>query len=375
MGNCKFCGSEAGILRKVHSTCAKRYKSGKERIIQLVAIEGMKHTTSLKELRKEISSTAINSFVRDKELNDLYVEAWTRAVRQSIDDYVFTSDKEMALLNLANQFSVSPDHEKCTAMWSKFQNGRRKEAIREAEAQPDKKRQQIVAELLRKHNEADRKRKQETATRQAQLAKKRIQEAATRQAQLAKKRKQEAAERKRKLDREEAEKRLKQEQELAERNKKRTEERVAREKRKAQKKFINDIWIGKPFQSNVSEDETPFNLQKSEWLVWTFSEAQYLTERTKSVYDYNARKFSRKYYFGLVERGYMGVTTKHIYFVGDKHRFRIRFDRIVAFKEYPDGVGLNRARHDATHEKFVTDDGWFTYKLVNTLARLYSQAS
>ena len=67
----------------------------------------------------------------------------------------------------------------------------------------------------------------------------------------------------------------------------------------------------------------------------------------------------------------MGVTTKHIYFVGDKERFRIRYDTVVAFKEYPDAVGLNRGAEQARQQKFVTGEGWFTYNLVTTLAKLY----
>ncbi len=50
---------------------------------------------------------------------------------------------------------------------------------------------------------------------------------------------------------------------------------------------------------------------------------------------------------GRVDTGLLGLTTKHIYFAGSKKRFRVRYDRIVTFEPYEDGVGIMREAQTA----------------------------
>ena len=139
-----------------------------------------------------------------------------------------------------------------------------------------------------------------------------------------------------------------------------------------QETIIDNIKNGRQKRSNLAVNKTPFNLQKSETLLWVFANAEYLKEQvTQRRHQSGRREFPTRYGMKSVDQGTMGVTTKHIYFVGHKERFRIRYDRIVAFKEYPDGIGLTRGAEQQRNQKFVTGEGWFTFNLVTTLARLY----
>ena len=65
----------------------------------------------------------------------------------------------------------------------------------------------------------------------------------------------------------------------------------------------------------------------------------------------------------------MGVTSKHIYFHGARKRFRVRYDRIVSFEPYRDGIGIMRDAQTAKPQTFQTGDGWFIYNLVTNLAQ------
>ena len=71
-----------------------------------------------------------------------------------------------------------------------------------------------------------------------------------------------------------------------------------------------------------------------------------------------------------VDTGLLAATTKHLYFSGPHKGFRVRYDRIVAFKPYRDGIGVQREVATAKPRKFITGDGWFIYNLVTNLARL-----
>ena len=66
----------------------------------------------------------------------------------------------------------------------------------------------------------------------------------------------------------------------------------------------------------------------------------------------------------------LGLTTKHIYFAGRRKKFRVRYDRIVAFDPYDDGFGIMRDAQTAKPQTFVTGDGWLVYNLAANLAQM-----
>jgi len=127
----------------------------------------------------------------------------------------------------------------------------------------------------------------------------------------------------------------------------------------------------------------PFNLLKSEQLIWFFNGVKYYERQTTREYVGGHQGFSMRVAKGLyyragahkgrrVERtdtvhadsGLLGVTNKHLYFHGPIKRFRIRHDKIVSFEPYPDGVGIQKDLQSATPQTFITGDGWFIYNLL-----------
>ena len=132
----------------------------------------------------------------------------------------------------------------------------------------------------------------------------------------------------------------------------------------------------------------PFNLMKSEQLVWLIDDVDYyevktLRERRGTSHGLSIRVAKGLYYRPSTFRsrpieweetvhedtGLLGVTTKHIYFHGPRKRFRIRYDRIVSFDPYEDGIGVMRDAQTAKPQTFRTGDGWFIYNLVTNLAQ------
>ena len=142
-----------------------------------------------------------------------------------------------------------------------------------------------------------------------------------------------------------------------------------------------------PQRLNVT-GEVPFNLMKSEQLVWIIEDVDYrevVTKRqrrgssqgvsvrvAKGLY-YSPRTFSSQIHEWEetvhVDTGMLGVTSKHIYFHGTRKRFRIRYDKIVSFEPYSDGFEIMRDALSAKPQSFRTGDGWFIYNLVTNLAQ------
>lgn len=133
---------------------------------------------------------------------------------------------------------------------------------------------------------------------------------------------------------------------------------------------------------------TPFNLQKSEKIIWLFPDTDYYEKKKQTQYVGGTQGMSFRVAKGVYYRvggfkgervetyetthadtGLLGITNKHIYFTGPEKSFRIRFDKIVSFQPYRDGIGLQRDAASAKPQLFVTEDGWFTYNLIVNVAQ------
>ncbi len=152
---------------------------------------------------------------------------------------------------------------------------------------------------------------------------------------------------------------------------------------------LRDIMEGKIPERMQVQGVLPFNLQKTEKLVWVFQNVDYYEEKTRTRYVGGTRGVSIRVAKGLYFRtggfrgervqtsqtvhadtGLLGITNKHIYFAGSIKRFRIKYDKIVTFEPYSDGIGIQKDNATAKPQLFITGDGWFIYNLVTNLAQL-----
>ena len=154
--------------------------------------------------------------------------------------------------------------------------------------------------------------------------------------------------------------------------------------------ILRDIMNGKVPDRLSCEGQLPFNLQKSETLVWAFPLVDYYQEKTQTSYVGGSHGLSvrvaRGVYYRMgsfrgdpvetsymlfIDKGWLGITTKHIYFAGDRRSFRVAYGKIVSVRPYSDGIRVYRDGISAKPQAFVVGDGWFIYNLVVNLARLF----
>ncbi len=153
--------------------------------------------------------------------------------------------------------------------------------------------------------------------------------------------------------------------------------------------IIRELLEGKIPQVAKIDGNIPFNLQKNEQIVWLFNDAKYYEERTYTRYGgaysgVSIRVMKGVYYrtgafkgnpvvtsnIVHIDDGQVAITDKHIYFAGSKKAFRVPYNKIVAFKPYNDGLGIQRDAQSAKPQIFVVDDGWFIHNLVVNLSKL-----
>jgi len=154
---------------------------------------------------------------------------------------------------------------------------------------------------------------------------------------------------------------------------------------------IRDVLDGKLPARFQAEGPLPFNLQKGEQLIWAFTDVKYYEVRTRRSYVGGYQgvsvRIARGVYYRLggfrgdpvvspetihVDTGVLGLTAKHLYFAGPVRSFRVRYDKIVSFTPYSDGIGFQRDAATAKPQALLTGDGWFPYNLVTNLANIHA---
>lgn len=157
----------------------------------------------------------------------------------------------------------------------------------------------------------------------------------------------------------------------------------------AKGKVLREVLNGEMPNINITDTDISFNLQKSEKLIWVFSNVEYYKEVTRTHRVGGSQGVSIRVMRGVYYRvggfksqpvhttniehldsGVLGLTNKHIYFFGDSKRFRVAYAKIVAFEHFSDGIGIQRDLASAKPESFVTGDGWFTCNLVSNLSSI-----
>ena len=137
----------------------------------------------------------------------------------------------------------------------------------------------------------------------------------------------------------------------------------------------------------------PFNLMKSEELLWLFGGADYFEQVTQREFRGGSLGVSFRVAKGVYIRpgafrgrsvesssmkhtdsGVLGITTKHIYFKGNSKSFRVRLEKIVSFDPYRDGLGIMRDTARAKPEIFRMGetDAWFLLNIIDAVMSMDS---
>jgi hypothetical protein len=135
--------------------------------------------------------------------------------------------------------------------------------------------------------------------------------------------------------------------------------------------------------------ETPIILQKNEVIVWAFNDVNFMEVRTRTHYEGTTQGVSIRIAKGLyyrtgafrgnpvqttslvkLDEGTLLVTNRNLYFSGSVKKLRIRYQDVMEFTPYDDGIGVTKNTASAKLQIFQMVDGWFINNLVANLAKL-----
>lgn len=406
MGECIFCGMRAGILRREHADCRLRYEEGKSQIIRITE-HSIVNSVDNHRLVKNVEQEANRSHISDEEVQDLLHKSWKNTANRLLEAGNLSELLEDRLLAFPEYFAFPISKGERDSTLERI-NRARSARLREAERKRKQALQntrtrgkQKITEIIVRHGSRTRFNKSLALKINDEAEKAKLTSRMRGNAVFAgweeavKAAQPKASFRSR--DRESlillakelniTQRRLQNSKVLKEFDKQMIEgqwikgkqeiidlihtEASEHVKDESLSRSINRIANTYGLQSGV-QGVLLFNLIDSEELLWVFTEVDYLKEVVVRQHGYNQKEVEpTQYGMETIDCGTVGVTTRHIYFVGNKERFRIRYDRIVAFEEYPDGVGLNRDVATARHERFVTSEDCFIYGLVIAMAKQF----
>lgn len=152
--------------------------------------------------------------------------------------------------------------------------------------------------------------------------------------------------------------------------------------------ILRDILEGKISERVKIQGHLPFNLLKSERIIYVYNRVEYHEPRSRTTYSGSSSgvnvRIAKGVYYRIggfkgtpqvtsqmthVDTGVFAITNKHVYFTGSSKSFRVPYPKIVSFSPYTDGLGIQRDAASAKPQIFSGIDGWFVYNLVMNLSK------
>ena len=370
-GTCPFCNQKAGILSREHPECRRTYQAGWNEMVHLAAQAAASPQFDGKSLRLSLAEIARRSYGDDTTVNQALEDGWKQGVSQAMADGIVSQPEEAKLREFRDRLALDATtaDQKATTQLERASTDRltldaRLAAI--ATDDPDSHLNELSESLEGSGLPQDQQTDILTRAWEAAV------EGALEDGLLT-------------LDEESALHRYLHHFEVS-------PEQVDGNgvlTSMIKSAVIRDITEGIVPQRQNIQGRVPFNLMKSETLVWVMEGVDYLEtvvrrEGRGSSHGLSIRVARGLYYRPSTFRsraveweetvhqdtGLLGFTTKHLYFSGEKKKFRVRYDKIVDFEPFSDGFEIMRDAQSAKPQAFRTGDGWFAFNLATNLAQM-----
>ncbi len=371
MGDCRYCGQKAGFLRGKHKECESAHQVGRQQMVALVADSASRADFSEAALLDDLKVIAGSSYVDEDGIRAVIAEGWHEAVKEGLADGILSQEEETRLRDFRDQFAIDEQHRTGQDAAVELDRAARDRLMLDARlaalAAPgsDNHLHELATALDDSELSSDEQRRLLAQAWEAAV------EGSIEDGVLS-------------LDEENALIRYLHRFDLSQ-----TEVNVhGGYTNMIKSAVIRDAAEGLIPDRLSLDTRPPFNLMKSEQLVWLIDGVDYYEVKTRrerrgTSHGVSIRVAKGLYYSPRTFRsraveweetvhedtGLLGVTSKHLYFHGPRKRFRIRYDRIVSFEPYEDGIGVMRDAQTAKPQTFKTGDGWFIYNLVTNLAQ------
>ena len=370
-GQCRYCGKPADLLKRDHPECRQNHQAGFQEMVQLAVQATSAHTFNEAALRQSLSVIAQRSHATGEDIEQALDEGWKQGVAHAMSDGIISRQEEEQLRAFRDSLALEDQtaDPKDLGALDRASTDRIMMEARLAAISPRDGDQHLqdLSHAIRQAGLAGVKAKGlQVRAWEAAV------EGALEDGLVS-------------LDEENALAKYISHFNLTQQDL----DRNGVQTTLVQAAVIRDVTQGIVPQRQTLSGAIPFNLMKSETLVWVIQGVDYLEtvvrrERRGSSQGVSIRVAKGLYYSPRqfrnrpieweetvhADTGLLGLTTKHLYFSGSRKKFRVRYDRIVSFEPYEDGLGIMRDAQTAKPQTFRTGDGWFAYNLAVNLSQM-----
>ena len=106
MGVCRYCGQNAGFLRKQHAQCRDQRRAGMEEMVKLVAQSAGTDNFNETALRQTLNAIAARAYAGEDEINAAMAAGWARGISHAMADGILTRDEETRLREFRDRMAL-----------------------------------------------------------------------------------------------------------------------------------------------------------------------------------------------------------------------------------------------------------------------------
>jgi hypothetical protein len=108
MGNCTYCGQNAGFLKSKHKECEVNHHEGKQKILNAIA-RTITEKSDFDSLENDIKAISESSYVKHDEVSNLYIDGFDKAVNLMLEDGLISPSEEERINNYSNHYDFAQE--------------------------------------------------------------------------------------------------------------------------------------------------------------------------------------------------------------------------------------------------------------------------
>ena len=106
-GTCRYCGNRAGIIARDHLECRRNFDAGWTRMVELAADAARSHNFDEKSLRLSLAEIARNSYGDGNTVNQALEEGWKQGIAHAMADGIITQAEETKLREFRDRLALA----------------------------------------------------------------------------------------------------------------------------------------------------------------------------------------------------------------------------------------------------------------------------
>ena len=109
MGTCRYCGQNAGFLRRQHGQCRDLHEEGMQEMTQLAAQAAGSPGFSEIALRQTLKAIAARAHATEEDISQAIATDRAHGVQHAMSDGIITQDEETQLRHFRDQLVSGDD--------------------------------------------------------------------------------------------------------------------------------------------------------------------------------------------------------------------------------------------------------------------------